>query len=98
MPDITTPHPEIVRSLLEAGGFHCGVEPRILQGRDPDWTCIIDGQTISGDIYIHQQGSSGASLTDYLIWGAIAVLAVIVLVEAWIILRQRRANRPASAS
>jgi hypothetical protein len=97
LPDGTTPHPAIVRSLLDAGGFHCGVQPRILEGRDPNWTCIIDGQTISGDIYIHQQGS-GASRSDILIWGGLAVLTIIVLIQAWIIFRQRRAARPANAA
>ena len=38
MPDIWTHHPEIVRDLLREAGFTCGVEPRILKGRDPDWT------------------------------------------------------------
>ncbi len=54
MPDIWTHHPEIVRDLLREAGFTCGVEPRILKGRDPDWTCIVDGKRIAGDIYIHQ--------------------------------------------
>jgi len=53
MPDVWTKHPEIVRSLLQEGGFRCGVPPRVLKPRDPEWTCIIDGKTISGDIYIH---------------------------------------------
>lgn len=53
MPDIWTKHPEIVRSLLEEAGFTCGAEPRVLKGRDPAWTCIVDGKAISGDLYIH---------------------------------------------
>lgn len=53
MPDIWTKHPEIVRSLLQEGGFTCGVAPRILKGRDPTWTCIVDGRTLRGDLYIH---------------------------------------------
>lgn len=53
MPDVWTKHPDIVRDLLKEGGFKCGVAPRVLKGRDPAWTCIIDGKRISGDIYIH---------------------------------------------
>ena len=45
MPDVWTKHPEIVRSLLEEGGFTCGVAPRILKGRDPAWTCIVGVST-----------------------------------------------------
>jgi hypothetical protein len=46
LPDVWPDHPEIVRDLLREAGFSCGVEPRILQGRDPDWTCIIDGLVV----------------------------------------------------
>lgn len=53
MPDVWTRHPDIVRDLLKEGGFTCGVAPRVLKGRDPAWTCVIDGKRISGDIYIH---------------------------------------------
>ncbi|MBI2460369.1 MAG: hypothetical protein HYV61_02380 [Candidatus Rokubacteria bacterium] len=53
MPDVWTRYPDIVRDLLEEGGFTCGVPPRVLKGRDPAWTCIIDGKRISGDLYIH---------------------------------------------
>jgi hypothetical protein len=53
MPDIWTKHPDIVKALLEEGGFQCGVEPRVLKPRDPNWTCIINGEKISGDLYIH---------------------------------------------
>lgn len=53
MPDVWTKHPDIVRDLLKEGGFKCGVAPRVLKGRDPAWTCVIDGKKISGDLYIH---------------------------------------------
>lgn len=53
MPDIWTKHPDIVKALLEEAGFQCGVEPRVLKPRDPNWTCIVDGERIAGDIYIH---------------------------------------------
>ena len=52
MPDIWTEHPEIVRDPLREAGVTCGPEPRILKGRDPEWTCIINGNDIAGDIYI----------------------------------------------
>jgi hypothetical protein len=53
MPDVWTRYPDIVRDLLKEGGFKCGVAPRVLKGRDPAWTCVIDGKKISGDLYIH---------------------------------------------
>jgi len=63
MPDVWTKHPDIVRSLLKEAGFTCGVEGRFLKGRDPAWTCIYDGPSMRGDLYIHhvdQMRSSGA--------------------------------------
>lgn len=62
MPDVWTRHPDIVRDLLKEGGFTCGVAPRVLKGRDPAWTCIIDGKRISGDIYIHHVDKLRAEL------------------------------------
>jgi hypothetical protein len=53
MPDVWTKHPDIVRDLLKDAGFKCGVEGRFLKGRDPAWTCVYDGKTIKGDLYIH---------------------------------------------
>lgn len=66
MPDVWTKHPEIVRDLLKEGGFTCGVAPRVLKGRDPAWTCIIDGKRIRGDIYIHHVDKlrSGLEIQD----------------------------------
>jgi hypothetical protein len=46
-----------VRDLLREGRFTCGVEPRILKGRDPDWTCIVNGKNGAGDVYIHRLDS-----------------------------------------
>ena len=89
MPDIRTHHPDVVRDLLEQGGFRCGVEPRILEGRDPAWTCVVDGEDVSGDIYIHDAGSGGVQLTELIAWGGLAVLAVVALLEAWMIVRLR---------
>lgn len=53
MPDVWTKHPDIVRDLLKEAGFTCGAEGRFLKGRDPAWTCIYDGRSIRGDLYIH---------------------------------------------
>jgi hypothetical protein len=90
LPDIHTAHPEIVRDLLGEAGFTCGVEPRILEGRDPDWTCIVDGRTISGDLYIHRDESQWVDLPATWPWVALAVLAVVVLCETLAIVRLRR--------
>ena len=76
MPDIWTHHPEIVRDLLREAGFTCGVEPRILKGRDPDWTCIVDGQRIGGDIYIHQAGTTLSAGMAALVFGLLGVLGL----------------------
>ena len=96
MPDIWTERPEIVRDLLQEAGFTCGVEPRILEGRDPDWTCIIDGQRMGGDIYIHQAdtilGVSMGTAVFALFGGLIAVLLVVVWQTRMIISLKREAR------
>jgi hypothetical protein len=90
MPDIWTHHPEIVRDLLREAGFTCGVEPRILKGRDPDWTCIVDGKKIAGDIYVHQADMILSAGMAALVFGLLGVLLLVALSEAWVIIRLRR--------
>ncbi len=93
MPDIWTEHPEIVRDLLQEAGFTCGVEPRILEGRDPDWTCIIDGQRIGGDIYIHQADTIlGISMGTavFALSGALIAVLLVVLWQTWVIISLKR--------
>jgi len=96
MPDIWTERPEIVRDLLREAGFTCGVEPRILEGRDPDWTCIIDGQHMGGDIYIHQAdtilGVSMGTAVFALLGALIAVLLVVLWQTRMIISLKREAR------
>ncbi len=96
MPDVWTEYPEIVRDLLQEAGFNCGVEPRILEGRDPDWTCIIDGQRIGGDIYIHQAdtilGTSMGTAVLVLL-GALTAVLLVALWQAWVIIRLKRRAR-----
>ena len=52
-----------------------------LEGRDPDWTCIIDGDDIGGDIYIHRAdtvlGVSMGTMVFALFGALIAVLLVV---------------------
>ena len=96
LPDIWTEYPEIVRDLLREAGFSCGVEPRILKGRDPDWTCIIDGQRIRGDIYIHQADtilgvSMGAAMFG--LFGALIAVLLVVLWQTWVIISLKRKAR-----
>jgi hypothetical protein len=98
LPDIWTEEPEIVRDLLRGAGFTCGVEPRILPGRDPEWTCIVDGGDIAGDLYIHHvdtapgHGSAAA-------WAPVIVgiLLVVVVTQAWALIRLRRRTRASGA-
>ena len=93
MPDIWTEHPEIVRDLLREAGFTCGVEPRILEGRDPDWTCIIDGQSIGGDIYIHQANTVlGVSMgtVAFALFGALIAILLVVLWQTRVIIGLKR--------
>ena len=80
--DIWTHHPEIVRNLLREAGFTCGVEPRILKGRDPDWTCIVDGKRIAGDVYIHQADTTLSAGMAALVSGLLGVLLLIALSES----------------
>ena len=90
MPDIWTHHPEIVRDLLREAGLTCGVEPRILKGRDPDWTCIVDGNRITGDIYIHQADTTLSAGMAALVFGLLGVLLLVAVSEASVIIRLRR--------
>jgi len=110
MPDVWTKHPEIVRDLLKEGGFTCGVAPRVLKGRDPAWTCIIDGKRIRGDIYIHhvdklrkELGMLDSSLPLQAGIGAVGdwafpalVLLVAVIVAQWLAMARLRGRGPES--
>ncbi len=93
LPDVWTEYPEIVRDLLQEAGFTCGVAPRILEDRDPDWTCIIDGERIGGDIYIHQADTIlgvGMGTVALILLGA---LIAVLLVASWqrrVIIRLKR--------
>jgi hypothetical protein len=94
LPDIWTEHPEIVRDLLREAGFTCGVAPRVLPGRDPEWTCIIDGSNIAGDIYIHQLDTvPGHGTPAAWLLAVLGLLLVVVLCQAWAIIRLRRRTR-----
>jgi hypothetical protein len=93
LPDIWTEHPEIVRDLLREAGFTCGVEPRILKGRDPDWTCIIDGKHIGGDVYVHQADTILGVSMGTVVFAVLGVLVAVVLVgvwQAWVIVTLKR--------
>ena len=106
MPDVWTHHPDIVRDLLKEAGFTCGVQGRFLQGRDPEWTCVFDGKTMRGDLYIHQvaqqrsdlqvspavEDSPGAEL------GAPALAVLLVAAVAIWAPRGRRVTRDPGAS
>jgi hypothetical protein len=93
VPDIWTERPEIVRGLLEEAGFTCGVAPRILEGRDPEWTCIIDGQHMGGDIYIHQADAFLGVSTGtwaYALFGTLVAVLLVVLWQARVIIGLKR--------
>jgi hypothetical protein len=96
LPDIWTEHPEIVRDLLREAGLTCEVEPRILKGRDPDWTCILDGKNIAGDIYIHQADTIlgvGMAAVAFALLGVLLVVVIVLLWQAWVISRLKRKLR-----
>jgi hypothetical protein len=104
MPDVWTKHPDVVRDLLKEGGFTCGVAGRFLPGRDPAWTCILDGANMRGDLYIHhadrlrselQPGDDSAfhaaALGDIGDWGAPALALLLgVVIARWLPKRARR--------
>ncbi len=91
LPDIWTEHPEIVRDLLREARFTCGVEPRVLRGRDPEWTCIIDGGDIAGDLYIHHVDTApGQGTVAGWALVVLGILLVVVLYQAWAIMKLRR--------
>ena len=98
LPDIWTEEPEIVRDLLRGAGFTCGVEPRILPGRDPEWTCIIDGGDIAGDLYIHDGDTApGHGTPPAWTLVVLGILLVVVVSQAWAIVRLRRRTRGSRA-
>jgi hypothetical protein len=96
MPDVWTEYPEIVRDLLLEAGFTCGVEPRILEGRDPEWTCIIDGERMGGDIYIHQADTILGLTMETVVaamFGALIAVLLVVLWQARVIISLKRRAR-----
>ena len=65
-----------------------------MKGRDPDWTCIIDGQRIGGDIYIHQADTIlGVSMGTavFALFGALIAVLLVVLWQTWVIIRLKPA-------
>jgi hypothetical protein len=97
MPDVWTKHPDVVRDLLKEAGFTCGVQGRFLPGRDPAWTCILDGTAMRGDLYIHHvdrlrtemrpgdaSASHAAAFGDIGDWGApILALLLGLVIARW---------------
>lgn len=59
MPDIWTFNREKARDALSELGAECGVQPRVLKDRDPEWTCHINREhpneagVIGYDVYIN---------------------------------------------
>ena len=88
MPDIRTEHPGIVRDLLGEAGFTCGAQPRVLEGRDPDWTCVVDGERLSGDLYIH--AADDPILPTGVLLALLAVLAAVAICQLAAIVWMRR--------
>jgi hypothetical protein len=78
MPDIWTKHPDIVRDLLKEAGFTCGTQARFLKPRDPAWTCIYDGKTMKGDLYIHPASELRSESGDWT--GPLLALAIAAVV------------------
>jgi hypothetical protein len=78
MPDVWTTNPPKLRKALELEGATCGVEPRVLKPRDSEWTCHINGDPISYDVYIHDVRDLTSSWDGFLplfvLCGGIGVL------------------------
>jgi hypothetical protein len=53
MPDVWTTNPSRLREYLLESGSTCGIPGRVLQERDPEWTCTFDSRGVIRDIYIH---------------------------------------------
>jgi hypothetical protein len=61
MPDVWTSSPQKLKNMLSHGGFKCGLEPKVVKDRNPNWTCGIDTQVWYGEIYIHPLQTSWTS-------------------------------------
>jgi len=92
VPDIYTDHPDIVRGLLAEGDFTCGVEPRLLEGRDPAWTCVVDGERLSGDLYVHERSAADLGLPWWLAAAIAAAVLAVLAAQTLLIVRLRRAS------
>ena len=53
MPDVWTTNREKLKNYLIESGSTCEVPGRVLEGRDPYWTCTYDSKGWIRDIYIH---------------------------------------------
>ena len=53
IPDVWTTNPEKLKGYLIESGSICEIPGRVLQGRDPEWTCTYDSKGWLRDIYIH---------------------------------------------
>jgi hypothetical protein len=85
-----------VRDLLREAGFSCGVEPRVLRDRDPDWTCTIDGERIGGDIYIHEADTIlgvGMGTVALSLFGVLMAVLLVVLWQTRMIMSLKRNAR-----
>ena len=67
-----------------------GLQPRILKRRDPEWTRIVDGKRIAGDIYVHQADTTLSAGIAALVLGLLGVLLLVALCEAWVIIKLKR--------
>ena len=67
-----------------------------MKGRDPDWTCIIDGQRIGGDIYIHRADTIlGLSMGEavFALFGVLIAVLLVVLWQTRVIISLKRKAR-----
>ena len=90
MPDVWTTRPDHLRDFLQHLGVPCGVEPRVIKPRDPEWTCHVDGKNWIGDIYIHRIDDFWWSPLALEVFALLLLFGLLVGVQVGNRLRSRR--------
>lgn len=86
MPDIYTPHPDIVKKVLKDAGLEAGVEPTILKDRPREITFRFRGKDYYAELYVHHTDELRPR-PKFPDWTSLGVGFLIGFLIAFVILR-----------